>query len=192
MKSVPGIRNLTLCAMCAAITCVLSPVSIPLAGGVPVSLATFAVMLSGILLGAKKGAVSQLVYVFLGSAGLPVFAGWTGGIGVIAGMTGGYILGYIPQAWLAGLVYHRFGRGRKHGSRIMWMAIAMTAGTAALYSLGTIWFILSTGMAVKAAIAACVLPFIPGDILKMTAVAVTAPPIETAILKTVQEGAVQI
>ena len=99
--------EMVLCAFCAAVTCVLAPISVPLAGEVPISLATFAVLLSGILLGAKFGAISQLVYVLLGSVGVPVFAGWTGGIGITLGVTGGYIIGYILMAFVAGLLYHR-------------------------------------------------------------------------------------
>ena len=91
--------DLVLCALCAAVTCILAPLSVPLAGEVPVSLATFAVLLSGILLGAKLGGLSQLIYVLLGSVGVPVFAGWTGGIGITLGVTGGYIIGYIPMAF---------------------------------------------------------------------------------------------
>ena len=63
--------DLVLCALCAAVTCILAPLSVPLAGEVPVSLATFAVLLSGILLGAKLGGLSQLIYVLLGSVGVP-------------------------------------------------------------------------------------------------------------------------
>ena len=80
--------ELVLCALCAAVTCILAPISVPLAGEVPISLATFAVLLSGILLGGRFGAISQLVYVLLGSVGVPVFAGWTGGIGITLGVTG--------------------------------------------------------------------------------------------------------
>ena len=88
-------HDLVLCALCAAVTCILAPLSVPLAGEVPISLATFAVLLSGILLGAKLGGLSQVIYVLLGSVGVPVFAGWTGGIGITLGVTGGYIIGYI-------------------------------------------------------------------------------------------------
>ena len=107
-NSISDTKNLVLCAVCAAITCVLAPLSIPLAGGVPISLATFAVMLAGVLLGGSLGALSQLIYVLLGAVGLPVFAGWTGGLGNVLGMTGGFIIGYIPCAWLTGLIYKKF------------------------------------------------------------------------------------
>ena len=108
-------HDLVLCALCAAVTCILAPLSVPLAGEVPISLATFAVLLSGILLGAKLGGLSQFIYVLLGSVGVPVFAGWKGGIGITLGITGGYIIGYIPMAFVAGLLYYRFGRNDKVG-----------------------------------------------------------------------------
>ena len=130
-NSFSNTRNLVLCAVCAAITCILAPLSIPLAGGVPISLATFAVMLSGVLLGGSMGAVSQLIYVLLGAVGLPVFAGWTGGLGNVLGMTGGFIIGYIPCAWLTGLIYHRFGSNAKKSLKIFYMIIGMIAGTIA-------------------------------------------------------------
>ena len=70
-NSLSDTGNMVLCAVCAAITCILAPLSIPLAGGVPISLATFAVMLAGVLLGGSLGAASQLIYVLLGAVGLP-------------------------------------------------------------------------------------------------------------------------
>lgn len=176
-------RELVLCAMCAAVTCVLAPLSIPLAGEVPLSLATFAVMLSGILLGGRSGALSQLIYVLLGCAGVSVFAGYKGGAGIVAGVTGGYIVGYIPMALVTGFLYDRFGRSRKGAGKYAAMILSMAAGTAVLYLLGTAWFIAQTGMSVPAALAACVLPFLPGDALKIAAVAVAAPPIERALLR---------
>lgn len=176
--------ELVLCALCAAITCILAPISVPLAGEVPISLATFAVMLSGILLGAKGGALSQIVYVLLGAAGVPVFAGWTGGLGIVLGVTGGYIIGYIPMALVTGYLYRRFfaDKGSARGAaRFAGMAVSMLAGTAVLYLLGTAWFIAQTQMPLAVALAACVIPFLPGDIIKIIAVALIAPPIEAAL-----------
>ena len=70
-------KSLVLCAVCAAITCVLAPISIPIAGTVPITLATFAVMLSGVLLGGRPGALSQVIYLIIGAVGVPVCAGYT-------------------------------------------------------------------------------------------------------------------
>ena len=179
-NSLSNTRNLVLCAMCAAITCILAPLSIPLAGGVPVSLATFAVMLSGVLLGGPLGALSQLIYVLLAAVGLPVLAGWTGGLGIVLGMTGGYIIGYIPCAWLTGLIYKKYGETAKKPVKIL----GMTAGNIVLYVIGTAWFMFITEMTLEASLAACVIPFIPGNIIKMAAVIIIGLPVENAIRRT--------
>lgn len=189
-NSLSDTGNLVLCGACAAITCILAPLSIPLAGGVPISLATFAVMLAGVLLGGTLGAASQLIYVLLGAVGLPVFAGWTGGLGNVLGMTGGYIVGYIPLAWLTGLIYKRFGSTAKMPVRILFMVLGMVAGNIALYVLGTAWFMVVTGMTLEASLAACVIPFIPGNFIKMAAVCLIAPPVENAIRRSAYRGSV--
>ena len=183
-NSLSNTRNLVLCAMCAAITCILAPLSIPLAGGVPVSLATFAVMLSGVLLGGPLGALSQLIYVLLAAVGLPVLAGWTGGLGIVLGMTGGYIIGYIPCAWLTGLIYKKYGETAKKPVKILFMILGMTAGNIVLYVIGTAWFMFITEMTLEASLAACVIPFIPGNIIKMAAVIIICLPVENAIRRT--------
>ena len=138
------------------------------------------------LLGGRLGAVSQLVYLLLGAVGLPVFAGWTGGADKIFGMTGGYLVGYIPLAWLTGLIYKRWGSAAKMSRRITFMILGMIAGNVALYVLGTVWFMIVTGMTLEASLAACVIPFIPGNFIKMAAVVVVAPPVENAIRRTAQ------
>ena len=183
-NSLSNTRNLVLCAMCAAITCILAPLSIPLAGGVLVSLATFAVMLSGVLLGGPLGALSQLIYVLLAAVGLPVLAGWTGGLGIVLGMTGGYIIGYIPCAWLTGLIYKKYGETAKKPVKILFMILGMTAGNIVLYVIGTAWFMFITEMTLEASLAACVIPFIPGNIIKMAAVIIIGLPVENAIRRT--------
>lgn len=183
-NSLSNTRNLVLCAMCAAITCILAPLSIPLTGGVPVSLATFAVMLSGVLLGGPLGALSQLIYVLLAAVGLPVLAGWTGGLGIVLGMTGGYIIGYIPCAWLTGLIYKKYGVTAKKPVKILSMILGMTAGNIALYVIGTAWYMFITEMTLEASLAACVIPFIPGNIIKMAAVIIIGLPVENAIRRT--------
>ena len=127
---------------------------------------------------------SQLIYVLLGAVGLPVFAGWTGGLGNVLGMTGGFIIGYIPCAWLTGLIYKKFGYTAKKSAKILFMIIGMVVGNIALYALGTVWFMVVTGMTLEASLAACVIPFIPGNFIKMAAVIIVALPVETAIRKT--------
>lgn len=174
-------KDLVLCALCAAITCILAPLSIPTPGGVPISLATFAVMLSGLVLGARLGALSQLIYVLLGSVGLPVFAGWTGGFGLVMGMTGGYIVGYILLAFFTGLIYFAKGKKETGAAKYVWMVLGMLAGTAVLYAFGTVWFMKVTGMDLAGSLAACVLPFLPGDAVKIAGAAILGGRIEKAL-----------
>lgn len=101
------IYGLSMTAVMAAVTCVLAPMSIPI-GPVPISFTNLAIYLSLYLLGWKRGTVSYLVYVLIGMVGVPVFSGFTGGMGRLLGPTGGYIVGFIPMALIAGAVIDRF------------------------------------------------------------------------------------
>ncbi len=172
------VRQMALTAMMAALISVLAPIAIPLAGGVPVSLATLAVMLTGALLKEKLGTLATLIYILIGMIGLPVFAGYSAGAAIVFGMTGGYIIGYLPLAYITGLVYRRYSR---EGTNTAALAAGMVLGTVVLYALGTAWFMKSTGMTLSASLAACVIPFLPGDVLKMAVVAVLAPRLENSV-----------
>ena len=91
-------------AFMAAVTCILAPLSIPI-GPVPISLTNLAIYLSLYLLNWKRGTISYCLYLLIGLAGLPVFSGFSGGIGKLAGPTGGYIIGFIPMVLHAGRIY---------------------------------------------------------------------------------------
>ena len=145
-----------LCALCA----VLSQIQIPIPP-VPISLSLLAVHLCGTLLGVRWGTAAVCCYLMLGAAGLPVFAGFAGGLSVLFGPTGGFLFGYIPCVWIVGTATRRFGFSRRT------LFFAMALGTLACYALGAAWFMLLSGSRAGAALAACVLPFIPGDILKI-------------------------
>lgn len=174
-------KNLVLCAMCAALTCVLSPISIPV-GQVPISLATFAVMLSAALLGPKWGVLSQVVYLLLGCIGVPVFAGFSAGVGCIVGPTGGYLLGYLVLAAVEGLLYRLLSSEKqKLLKKSGVLIVSMVVGTAALYTMGTIWFITVTHTPLAAALLACVVPFLLGDAVKIAVVTVLAPQLERVL-----------
>ena len=165
------VKEMAYTAIMAAVICVLSPIAIPLAGEVPVSLATLAVMLSGAVLGRKLGTLAVLVYIILGMIGMPVFANYASGAGIVFGMTGGYIVGYLPLAYMTGLFRERWGKEKKYMS----IACGALLGNLILYILGTAWFIRCTEMALSGALAACVIPFIPGDLLKIAAVCLLTP-----------------
>ena len=162
-------KNLILCGMFAAITTVCSWITIPLGfTPVPVNLATLAVFMTGGLLGPKYGPLSLTVYTLAGAVGIPVFAGFRGGLAVIAGPTGGYIIGYILAAFIAGLLIS--DSSSSHSA--LRIVPALVLALAACYALGTVWFIYSTGTNIGAALLSCVIPFLPGDALKIAAATV--------------------
>lgn len=166
--------RMILSALFAALTAVAAQISIPV-GPVPISLATLGVYLAGAVLGAGGGAGSQAAYLLLGAAGVPVFAGFRGGVASLAGPTGGYLAGYVVCAWIVGAVCGRFGR------RALPIALSVAAGTAALYSLGTAWFMYSTGRGLQESLALCVLPFLPGDAAKAAVTVLAAPRLSAAL-----------
>lgn len=149
-------------SLLAAITAVLSQIAVPLPfTPVPINLATLGVFLCGALLGAKYGALTQIVYILLGVIGLPVFSGFSGGAGVLFGPTGGYIIGYIFAALCTGLFI------KKLPKKFSYYTLSMFIGLVVCYLFGTAWFIYLTKATFRKALAACIIPFIPGDILKI-------------------------
>ena len=157
-----GIRSMALCALFAAVTAVLSQIAIPL-GPVPISLSTLAVFLAGGLLGARDGTVSQLIYVLLGVVGVPVFSGFSGGLGKLAGPTGGYIVGYIFMALVIGLIVPRCR------NKMRYIIPVFVLGLIVCYAFGTIWYIALTHTGIGASMMTCVVPFLPGDAVKIAA-----------------------
>ncbi|MBB5182835.1 biotin transporter BioY [Catenisphaera adipataccumulans] len=168
-------REIVLCAMMAAVIAVLAPLSIPLSGGVPISLATFAVMLAGAVLGPKYGTISTVVYLVLGAVGVPVFAGYTSGFGILAGPTGGYLIGYLPLAFCTGWFHENFSK-QKYG-----LIVGMLVGEVILYVIGTVWFMFVNQTGLMQSLVWCVFPFIPGDIAKIIAVMILTPLLQKAV-----------
>jgi biotin transport system substrate-specific component len=146
----------------AALTALAAQVSLPVPGSpVPVTGQTFAVLLAGAALGPARGLASQGLYLALGAVGLPVFAGAAHGGGVIFGASGGYLLGFLAAAALAGWGARR-GADRSPVRTLLFFAVA----SVVIYAIGTTWLCVDTGMSLSAGIAAGVTPFIPGDIAK--------------------------
>jgi len=160
-------QKMTLAALMCALTCVCSQIQIPILP-VPLSLSLLAVHLSGALLGPSWGTAAVGAYVLLGAAGVPVFAGFAGGISALLGPTSGFLAGYVLCAWIVGNLTARLGFSRSA------LLLSMTLGTLACYVPGTAWFMLVTGTKLAGSLAACVLPFIPGDILKIVLAALLA------------------
>ena len=159
--------EITMTALMAAVTC------IPI-GPVPISFTNLAIYLSLYLLGWKKGTISYLIYLLLGLVGLPVFSGFTGGPAKLAGPTGGYIIGLIVMAVIAGLVIDNC-----HKPLIQ--LVGMIAGTIVCYLFGTVWFCIVADSTFKAALGICVIPFIPADLIKMIIAMIIGPMIKKRI-----------
>ena len=155
-------RTMSLIGLMTALTCVLGPLAIPLPfSPVPISLTNLAVYLAVYVLGMKAGTVSYLVYLLLGMAGLPVFSGFTGGIGKLAGPTGGYLIGFIFMAVIAGFAIEYFpGKKLVH-------AAGLILGTGVCYLFGTVWLAHQLGISFTAALASGVIPYLPGDTVKI-------------------------
>lgn len=158
-------RSLVLAALFAALTAICSQIQIPLPY-IPINLALFAVHLCGALLGPKWGALSMAAYALLGAVGVPVFAGFGSGPAALFGKTGGYILGYILCALVVGLMT------RKFGFHLRSLCLSMVVGVAVCYFFGTVWFMALTGMNLATSLSYCVLPFLPGDAVKILLAAV--------------------
>jgi biotin transport system substrate-specific component len=130
-----NVRHIVLSGLFAALTAALSQIVINIpVSPVPITLQVFSVVLAGAILGSRLGAISQLVYVITGAVGLPVFAGFEAGIGVILGPKGGYIVGFPVLAFITGLLIER---QRKPG--LLSIFASMLAGMAVFYAIGTAW-----------------------------------------------------
>lgn len=157
-------KDLTMMAMFVALMAICSWINIPFT--VPFTLQTFAIFAAVAFLGMKRGTLSVLVYIILGVIGVPVFAGFSGGPGVLFGTTGGYIIGFLFTALISGFVIDRFGR------KIWIMALGMVLGLVACYAFGTVWFIVlytkaNGAIGAVTALSWCVFPFILPDLAKI-------------------------
>lgn len=162
MNTKNSTKQLTLIALMAAVICILGPLSIPLPGElVPISLTNLAIYFILYILGMKCGTISYLIYLLIGLVGVPVFSGFSGGVGKLFGPTGGYLLGFIFLAIIAGIFIDRWP------DKWYLCLVGMIAGTAVCYLFGTVWLACQAGYSFKAALWAGVIPFIPGDLLKI-------------------------
>lgn len=157
-------RDLAYTALMTAVIAACSWVSVP--ATVPFTLQTLGVFLAVGLLGGRRGSMAVLVYLLLGAAGAPVFHGFTGGVGILFGATGGYLLGFLGSA----LLY--WALTRLVGESAPVMALAMALGLLVCYAFGTAWFMVvyartSGPVGLMTALGWCVLPFVIPDLLKL-------------------------
>lgn len=161
-----NITDITMMALFTAVMAVCSWISIPAA--VPFTLQTFAVFLTAGLLGGRRGTLTVIVYLLLGAIGIPVFSGFTGGIGHLAGPTGGYIIGFIFSALVMWAAEKLFGKSMPV------LAASMAAGLIVCYAFGTAWFMVvyartTEPIGLMTALGWCVFPYIIPDALKIAA-----------------------
>ena len=173
----------TICAvgLFTAVMAVAAQMSIPMPYGVPLTLQTLAVSLAGVVLGAKKGALAALVYVLIGTVGLPVFAGFNGGLGAVTGPTGGFILSFPLMALAAGL-------GASRNRHSLWLWAGLVAGTLINYACGVLYFSLTVPGGIVNAVAVCVLPFIPTDMVKIVVAGLLGGKLRDRVGKGVEVG----
>lgn len=158
------IKQMTVIALMTAVICILAPFSlnIPISP-TAISLGSMAVYFVVSVLGMKRGTISVLLYILLGTIGLPVFTNFMGGIGKLLGPSGGYIIGYIFLALILGFFV-------EHWNNHMSMNIVgVILGTIALYFFGTAWMAILLHLDFVSALFAGVIPYIPGDIVKSAA-----------------------
>lgn len=155
-------QKIAVTGILAAIICLLAPLSFP-AGAIPISLATFAIYIVSCIADVKISVCAVIIYILLGAIGLPVFSAFRGGLHLITGVTGGYILGYIPCTVIIGLLV-----GKYENKKLIY-PVSMALGTAACWLIGTLWYMLQTHSSFVSAVTVCVVPFIIGDIIKITA-----------------------
>ena len=166
-------------ALMTALICVAGPLSISI-GPIPLTLSNFAVYLAAAVLGAKYGPISVALYLLIGAIGVPVFSGFTGGVQKLIGVTGGYLAGYVPGAFIGGLAVKP---GQTVPERKWLLPLCLVLGTLVIYILGTAWFMLQSGNSLASALGLCVIPFLPGDVIKIIAVTLLAWPIRRAIYR---------
>lgn len=157
-------QDITYIGLFTVLIAICSWISIPTT--VPFTLQTLGVFLTIGLLGGKRGTISIIIYIVLGAVGLPLFAGFSGGVGIIMGNTGGYILGFLFTGLIMWAIEKLFGNS------YLTLAVSMVIGLIVCYAVGTLWFITvytqNTGsIGVISVLGLCVFPFIIPDLIKI-------------------------
>ncbi len=169
-------RRLVLIALVTAVTCIFAPLSVPIpVSPVPISLTNLVLLVSIYVLGWKDAAISFLIYLLLGAIGLPVFSGFAGGVGKLAGPTGGYLIGFIFMTILAGIFVEHFSSNR------CLVIIGMVLATAVAYLFGTAWLAFQIELSFTAALSIGVLPYLPGDTVKIIIAVIVGPVLKTRL-----------
>ena len=171
-------KQMVLIALMTAVTCVLGPLTIPLPfSPVPISLTNFAIFLAIFVLGMKSGTISFIIYLLLGAIGVPVFSSFRGGLQVLAGPTGGYLIGFIFLALIMGFALDHFDR------KLVPTIIGMIIGMAVCYAFGTVWLAKLLSLSFKEGLMMGVIPYLAGDAAKIIIAAIVGPKLYGATQK---------
>ena len=173
-KNFFNLKDMVLMALFAALTCVLAPLAVPI-GPVPISLTNLVIYFSLYVLGWQRATITYIVYLLLGLVGLPVFSGFSGGVGKLLGPTGGYLIGFIFLAAIAGFFVEKFP------AKIYMHVVGMIIGMALCYIFGTAWLAGQLGMSFVAALGIGVIPYLPGDTAKIIIAIIAGPQIRKAV-----------
>ena len=163
------VRQVGLVIGFSLLTALSAQIVIPV-GPIPITGQTFAVLLTGALLGSRLGAITMIVCLLEGASGLPFFAGWTGGIVHLMGPTGGYLVAFPAAAFITGaFAEHEWDR------KFLTAAAAMAIGSLVIMLSGWLWFSLLMRTSPAITLFNTVLKFIPGDIIKICLAAAVLP-----------------
>lgn len=173
-------KTVALCqiAACAALLCVLSPLSIPTPFGVGFTLQVLIVILVALVLKPLYAVTAQVIYTLLGIIGLPVFAGYQSGFGVLAGPTGGFLIGFILASFFVSLAK---GHPYQKHALVRLLIAAIVVGIPCIYLPGIVGFMLVTGRDFPAAFSLVAATFIPVDLIKCVAAALLSVPLGRAL-----------
>ncbi len=171
-----SVKDMALVSLFAAVCCVCGMITIP-TGVVPITLATFGVMVSTMILGEKRAIISVALYLIIGLVGVPVFSGMNGGLGVLIGPTGGYLYSYIIMVPLIGIASKCLNKTLSSG---MFTMLGCIAALFVCYFIGTVHYMIvmsvsGNGVGLWTALCTCVFPFIPFDIVKSVLSIIIAP-----------------
>ncbi len=161
-------KKLTFCALVTAILCIIAPITIPL-GTIPLTFSLFVIILSATILGSRLTAISTLLYLLIGACGLPVFSNFTGGVGVLFSLTGGYLFSYPVVALIAGI--------KKHSTVMCFLSLIVC------HIFGTVQYSLTSNLPFTTTVTTT-LVFLPIDIIKVFTANILGKQIHKTLIKT--------
>ncbi|MDO5411756.1 MAG: biotin transporter BioY [Lachnospiraceae bacterium] len=176
-EGIRSVNSMVMIAAMAAVLCVLAPFSLAIPFSmVDISLTNLVLFVIIYVEGFRRATVSYLVYLLVGLAGMPVFSGFGSGFAKVVGPSGGYLIGMIFMTIISGYVIEKTSKQYLHFA-------GMAVGSIVNYIFGTAWMGYSLGMSFSAALAAGVIPFIPGDLAKMAAACIIGPVLRSRLKK---------